>query len=139
MATLADELLNDFADSGSEDGGEQENGTLEHDAGTEAAPKNGIRDNVGDVEDNDGDEDMDEEDGASDNELEPAPSHLKMDTGEDAAETKARVERMQLHNVGDVRSVAGLMKQLAPVIEVSLSIPVELPWLLVVYNQSVQL
>ena len=48
-----------------------------------------------------------------------APSHLKMEDAEDEEETKARVEKMELKTVSDVRSVAGLMKQLEPVLEVS--------------------
>ena len=38
---------------------------------------------------------------------------------EDEEEAKAKVEKMQLGGVDDVRSVAGLMKTLEPVLEVS--------------------
>jgi U4/U6 small nuclear ribonucleoprotein PRP31 len=42
-----------------------------------------------------------------------------MDDAEDEEEAKARIEKMQLASVSDVRSVAGLMRQLEPVMEVS--------------------
>jgi hypothetical protein len=42
---------------------------------------------------------------------------------EDEEETKAKVEKMQLGGVDDVRSVAGLMKSLEPVLEVSTPFP----------------
>ena len=40
---------------------------------------------------------------------------------EDEEETKAKVEKMELGGVDDVRSVAKLMKTLEPVLEVSTS------------------
>ena len=44
---------------------------------------------------------------------------------EDEEETKAKIEKMQLGGVDDVRSVAGLMRTLEPVLEVSiLSFPI---------------
>ena len=46
-----------------------------------------------------------------------APAHVAMDDAEDEEEAKARIEKMQLASVSDVRSVAGLMKQLEPVME----------------------
>jgi U4/U6 small nuclear ribonucleoprotein PRP31 len=52
-----------------------------------------------------------------------APAHITMDDAEDEEEAKARIEKMQLASVSDVRSVAGLMKQLEPVMEVSKSSP----------------
>ncbi|KAL9609920.1 MAG: hypothetical protein Q9167_005338 [Letrouitia subvulpina] len=75
MATLADELLNDFDDTGSEADAEQQ-----EDLATTPA--------TGPAEEPDGDED-----------------------------TKTRVEKLQLSEVGDVRTVAGLMKKLEPVLE----------------------
>lgn len=87
MSTLADELLNDFEDSGSE-GEQNEEGEEEAAQGMEL----------------DGDEEeVDEE----------------MVEVEDEEEAKTKVEKMQLGHVNDVRSVAGLMKTLEPVLEVS--------------------
>jgi U4/U6 small nuclear ribonucleoprotein PRP31 len=63
-----------------------------------------------------------------------APSHLKMDDAEDEEEAKARIEKMQLASVSDVRSVAGLMRQLEPVMEVSKPTPYARRRTTVVYN-----
>ena len=46
-----------------------------------------------------------------------------IDTLDDEEATKAKVEKMQLGGVDDVRSVAGLMKTLEPVLEVSTPLP----------------
>ncbi|KAI4164060.1 MAG: hypothetical protein LQ342_002295 [Letrouitia transgressa] len=75
MATLADELLNDFDDTGSEADAEKQDDSV-------ATPA------TGPVEESDGDED-----------------------------TKTKVEKLQLSQVGDVRTVAGLMMKLEPVLE----------------------
>ncbi|KAK4543692.1 hypothetical protein LTR36_005337 [Oleoguttula mirabilis] len=117
MTTIAEDLLNDFEDSGSEQEEEQNDG-LYPDGGASVPHATGAtmpteaRQASGSME-LDGDEEEPEEGDLDGN----VPSHLKMEDGEDEAETKARVEKMQLQNVGDVRSVAGLMKQLQPVIE----------------------
>jgi len=116
MTTIADELLNDFEDDGDEEQEEQNNGIFADDGsstlqatGADAVPPSNEGMEL------DGDEEApDDTDPDS-----TVPSHLKMEDAEDEEETKARVEKMQLHNVGDVRSVAGLMKQLEPIIEVS--------------------
>lgn len=44
---------------------------------------------------------------------------LGLEDGDDEEEAKAKVEKMQLGTVDDVRTVAGLMKTLQPVLEVS--------------------
>ena len=117
MTTVADELLNDFEDSGSEQEEEQNEG-LFTEAPAYDAPATGVtmptEAKQSTSMDLDGDEEEPDEDVDGN-----VPSHLKMEEAEDEAETKARVEKMQLHSVGDVRSVAGLMKQLDPVLEVS--------------------
>ncbi|KIW52255.1 hypothetical protein PV05_07907 [Exophiala xenobiotica] len=108
MSTIADELLNDFEDSGdeNEDRGlqddDQANGngtngqTHEHDeAGSPVGAEND--ETMEDAEEN---EDADRE-----------------DIVEDEDETKAKVEKMHLGAVRDVRSVAGLMKVLQPVLD----------------------
>jgi len=108
MATLADELLNDFEDSGSEH--EEEANGLE--PGDEIpADENDHNHGIpldGDEEEM---EDAEEEVTARDDDL------------EDEDDTKAKVEKMRLGAVRDVRTVAGLMKTLQPVLEVS-SIPI---------------
>lgn len=101
MATLADELLNDFDDSGS-DNEEHENGPQE---GNEE--RNGGGDRVGD----ESDESMHDEFG---------DLGVTVDDGDDAAETQRKVEKMKLGGIRDVRSVANLMKTLDPILEVSL-------------------
>ena len=119
MATIADELLNDFEDSGSENEEAPNEDLFAGDDATTAGDGVSAGQQQGQQRDVDMELDEDEEapqdadaDGA-------APSHLKLDDGEDEEETKARVEKMELKAVSDVRSVAGLMKQLDPVIEVS--------------------
>jgi U4/U6 small nuclear ribonucleoprotein PRP31 len=109
MATLADELLNDFDDDGDENN-DQENGF--HD-GEGADREHALRasPDLG----RDGDE---EEMGDADEELAATESGA-FGTAEDEEETKAKVEKMRLGGVRDVRSVAGLMKTLEPVLEVS--------------------
>jgi U4/U6 small nuclear ribonucleoprotein PRP31 len=115
MSTLADELLQDFEDSGSE-GEEQQNEGLFQDNedaksglnghATSISGANGSMELDGDEEDVDEDEEMV---GAQTSELDV----------EDEEETKAKVEKMQLGGVDDVRTVAQLMKALEPVLEVS--------------------
>lgn len=114
MTTIADELLNDFEDSGSEQEEERTedllgdtNGFTDANGASSARHENGGMELEGDEEEPD------------DDDVEGVPSHLKMEAGEDEEETKQRVEKMELKTVSDVRSVAGLMKQLEPVIEVS--------------------
>jgi U4/U6 small nuclear ribonucleoprotein PRP31 len=115
MSTLADELLQDFEDSGSE-ADEVENGSLLHDDprpnGSEPIFRHA--DN-GDME-LDGDEDEVDEDEAM-----TGINNGTIDALDDEAEAKAKVEKLQLGAVEDVRSVAGLMKTLEPVLEVSIS------------------
>ncbi|CZR60814.1 related to U4/U6 snRNP-associated 61 kDa protein [Phialocephala subalpina] len=108
MSTLADELLNDFEDSGSE-GEDQHNEGLFPDDGAaktrlNAAGANGSMELDGDEEAVEEDEEMT---GMNDSGVDV----------EDEEETKAKVERMELKGVDDVRSVARLMKTLEPVLE----------------------
>ncbi|KXH29699.1 Prp31 C terminal domain-containing protein [Colletotrichum nymphaeae SA-01] len=111
MATLADELLNDFEDSGSEaEETQQDNDPL----GLDHAPEASGRKASGgmDLDDDQSEpEDQDEEMGGT-------PKGA-VDPVEDAEDTKAKVEKMQLGGVNDVRSVASLMSSLEPVLEVS--------------------
>lgn len=119
MTTIAEDLLNDF-ESDDENDDEQQNGELFADHGYSdeglvdpgskmtGAPNGDHMELEGDEEQHD-DADPDA----------AAPSHLKMEDAEDEEEAKARIEKMQLASVSDVRSVAGLMRQLEPVMEVS--------------------
>lgn len=122
MSTLADELLQDFEDSGSE-GEDQTNESLfpdneEHKSSLNGAT--GLSSASGRME-LDGDEEEVEEDeemaGVNDSGIDV----------EDEEETKAKVEKMELGGVDDVRSVARLMKTLEPVLEVSNTLSSPLP------------
>lgn len=121
MSTLADELLNDFEDSGSEGEADRQNGFL-HDAPSSPSSTAAIGrrqsmsaiDSAGvmvlDVdEEDDEDEEMTNGDPLASGTLEDA---------EDEEEAKAKVEKMQLGGISDVRNVAGLMKTLEPVLQV---------------------
>lgn len=122
MSTLADELLNDFEDSGSEGEADRQNGFL-HDApsspgstatfggqqSTSANGSAGVMVLDVDEEDDDEDEEMMNGDALVSGALEDA---------EDEEEAKAKVEKMQLGGINDVRNVAGLMKTLEPVLQV---------------------
>ncbi|KAG4417371.1 hypothetical protein IFR04_009512 [Cadophora malorum] len=111
MSTLADELLQDFEDSGSEGEGQNEGLFPDNEDAKDGlngnAPYSGANGSMeldGDEEEVDEDEEMS---GVA-------------DTGadvEDEEETKAKVEKMELGAVDDVRSVARLMKTLEPVLE----------------------
>jgi len=113
MSTLADELLNDFEDNGSEDESEQQNGFLQ-DSASPPGPNGHQRVHGSALGDDMEEDDEDEEMLNGSNGMEDA---------QDEEETKAKVEKMQLGGVSDVRNVAGLMKTLEPVLEVLLSPP----------------
>ena len=121
MSTLADELLNDFEDSGSEGEGEKEDGFLQDESvplANGVEPTNGVK------------MDLDESDGDDDDEATAEAAGVKdLDDADDAEEAKAKVEKMDLHAVDDVRSVAGLMKTLEPVLEVSSPYHMFFAWL----------
>jgi U4/U6 small nuclear ribonucleoprotein PRP31 len=120
MATLADELLNDFEDSGSEDGNRQNDFLGDEDGGE--PNRHAFKDEPSDFQtkmelDDDEEEVEDaEEEQAAQNE------GRSLNDIPDEEETKAKVEKMNLGGVGDVRSVAVLMKTLQPVLEVITSL-----------------
>lgn len=115
MSTLADELHNDFEDSGSEGEDEQQTGLLQDGSPQPATNKKAFASDDTMVLDGD-EEDLDEEE-----EMDAATaSNDAVAEVEDEEEAKAKVEKMQLGGVNDVRNVAGLMKTLEPVLEVSL-------------------
>ncbi|CAN8098959.1 unnamed protein product [Discula destructiva] len=106
MATLVDELLQDFEDSGSDQGDE---GNEDDFFGGHAIKAD---------HDAQGEDDMDLDGGAvqeEDEEMGGVPSGSKQ-APEDPEEAKARIEKMQLKGVSDVSSVARLMKSLEPVL-----------------------
>lgn len=115
MSTLADELLQDFEDSGSEGEGE-DNAHLFADPDEVTLSMNGNAPGPSGASEMelDGDEEAVDED----DEMMGMTSGT-IDPTEDEEATKAKVEKMQLGGVDDVRSVAGLMKTLEPVLEVS--------------------
>ena len=117
LATLADELLNDFEDSGSEVDDHDQNGILA-DESAQRSPDDGLRN--GRAGSTPGMElDGDEEEAADDEDALAAQFSSKdLKDAPDEDETKARVEKMKLGAVSDVRNVAGLMKTLQPVLEV---------------------
>jgi len=118
MSTLANELLQDFEDSGSE-GEEQQNEELFPDAEPGTSSLNGRATGFTDANGSGMDLDGDEEEVDEDDEMAGVISG-DVDV-EDEEETKAKVEKMELGGVDDVRSVAKLMKTLEPVLQVSLT------------------
>ncbi|KAL8715239.1 MAG: hypothetical protein Q9220_001197 [cf. Caloplaca sp. 1 TL-2023] len=109
MSTLADELLNDFEDSGSEEEQEQENGFLRE---SDTPPlADGQKASTAMILDGD-----EEDEANGEKELQDDAEELR--DADDEEEAKAKVEKMQLGGVSDVRTVAGLMKTLEPVLEV---------------------
>jgi U4/U6 small nuclear ribonucleoprotein PRP31 len=134
MSTLADELLNDFEDSASEGEAEHRNGFL-HDA--PSPPKSGVpnghpratlKDSTGSMEVDENEEDEDEDEEMVNGDL---LGSERLDEAQDEEEAKAKVEKMQLGGVNDVRNVAGLMKTLEPVLEVGF-----LPYTLFALNED---
>lgn len=121
MSTLADELLNDFEDSGSE-GEEQQNGGLFSEGDASEGLLNGHNAKIRSTDNGDMDLDGDEEAVDEDEEM-MGMNDNALDQLDDEDEAKAKVEKMQLGGVDDVRSVAGLMKTLEPVLEVSTFLP----------------
>lgn len=99
MTSLADELLNDFED----DAGAE----IEAGAGAEGDAKPQDSDKSGNVAANDEERDNDE---TMDN-----VNETEKTEGESA---KDKIEKMHFAEVGDVRSVARLMKTLEPVLNV---------------------
>ncbi|KAK4144660.1 uncharacterized protein C8A04DRAFT_27597 [Dichotomopilus funicola] len=115
MSTLADELLQDFEDSGSEAGGDEHDDGLYGDAGL-AGPANTNGDDTAmeEVRDEDADE---EEDADMADGLDGSATPGAVGDDDDELDAKAKIEKMQLGGVRDVRAVAGLMKTLTPVLE----------------------
>ena len=107
MSNDADDLLLDFADSGDEAEEEQNDGLVKDQEAT------GDREGDRDAMEVDGDAAAKGDD----------ESDAELSDMEDSEATKAKVEKMQLGGVKDVRSVASLMQTLEPVLEVSTNSP----------------
>jgi U4/U6 small nuclear ribonucleoprotein PRP31 len=112
MSTLADELLQDFEDSGSENGDEQNGLGLDEETAA-LAQNNGDSsyDNGEMILDGDEEPDEDEEMGGT--------NSSAFNPMEDEDEAKARIEKMQLGGVKDVRKVTTVMDRLEPLLKVS--------------------
>ena len=118
MSTLADELLQDFEDSGSE-GGEEQNDSLFPE---NEESKNGLNGHADALSGATGRMELDGDEEEVDEDQEMAGLNDSGLDVEDEEETKAKVEKLELGGVDDVRSVARLMKTLEPVLEVSNSL-----------------
>ena len=105
MSTLADELLQDFEDSGSDAGGDDHNDDVFDLANGGQAYGDTLMEEYRDDDDDD-EEEAEAMDGVDDA------------TSDDAEPTDAKTE-MPRGAVRDVRSVVNLMKILSPVLEVS--------------------
>ena len=125
MSTLADELLQDFEDTDSGEEDVQQHDFLRSSESGSRPILNGHDRRQRNYTDHDGgmELDGDEEEGDADEDMMDAVSVRedtnKLEAGDNEEDAKAKVENMQLGGVDDVRSVARLMKTLAPVLEVS--------------------
>lgn len=115
MATIADELLNDFESDAEDENQESLEGDIVTHSVLRPSDPSDAHGNAG--MDLDGDEEE------VDDDMEDAAPNGKMQETETEEEARARVEKMDLGAVGDVRSVANLMKTLQPVLEVSINPP----------------
>ncbi|OJD13214.1 hypothetical protein AJ78_06306 [Emergomyces pasteurianus Ep9510] len=114
MATLADELLNDFEESGSEDEAKLTNNLFPDSVAESRA--DAFSKAQGEGMELDGDEEeVDDEDPDADVAMDPN-GKLAKEMGETES-IKAKVNKMQLGAVNDVRSVASLMKTLRPILD----------------------
>ena len=111
MATLADELLNDFEESGSDDD-HQDQSSSYNDADGLTSQGVGVHYEGIDM-------DVDAEDQDEDEAMTNEKLLNELQTADDAEEAKSRVEKMQLAGVNDVRSVATLKRSLEPILKVS--------------------
>ncbi|KAK6074669.1 Prp31 C terminal domain-containing protein [Seiridium cupressi] len=114
MSTLADELLQDFEDSGSEPGDEQNGLGLDEESLTVGHAN-------GDSKHDDDDDDMvldgDEEAPEEDDEM-GGVNGAAIDPMDDEDEAKAKVEKMELGSIKDVRKVTTVMDKLEPLLKV---------------------
>jgi U4/U6 small nuclear ribonucleoprotein PRP31 len=109
MTTLADDLLADLLDSGSDNESEDDYGV------PSTAAKDGDPVEDGDEEEDNGEDEEEAYRQANASKKRAAPA--------DEDEARARVEKMDFAGINDIRSVAPLMKTLQPVMEVSTHSP----------------
>lgn len=114
MSTLADELLQDFEDSGSEHGDDQ------NDLGLDGDSSNGLANGDSKHDDDEMVLDGDEEPPEEDDEM-GGLNGAAIDPMDDEDEAKAKVEKLQLGNVKDIRKVTTVMDRLEPLLKVSRS------------------
>ena len=114
MATLADELLNDFEEDEVQDEEEQGDDFPNGDGLAAMPNSNGSKSTAAAME---LDKDEADEEPIDSGSINNSSVNRAMDGGEDADDAKQRIEKMQLGGVSDVRSVAGLMKSLEPVLQ----------------------
>lgn len=112
MSTLADELLQDFEDSGSENGEEQNDVGLDLDGPAVGPPTSHDDGDMMLDGDEEAEPDEDEEMGGVNGGVVESP--------EDEEATKAQIEKMQLGGVKDIRKVTTVMDRLEPLLKVSL-------------------
>lgn len=118
MATLADELLNDFEDSGDENNDNENGFDYGEDAQNGDANKNQQQEGI----EVDANVDVMSDDDAAADEAEIARIKAEAENDDDGSDEdevvqRSKVEKMRLGGVSDVRSVAGLMKTLQPVLD----------------------
>ncbi|KAI1094168.1 pre-mRNA splicing factor [Rostrohypoxylon terebratum] len=109
MSTLADELLQDFEDSGSENGEEQNDVGLDLDGPAVGPPTTHDDGDMMLDGDEEAEPDEDEEMGGVNGGVVESP--------EDEETTKAQVEKMQLGGVKDIRKVTTVMDRLEPLLK----------------------
>lgn len=109
MATLADELQNDFADSGSEDGIDENRHSLSPAYNGQRRPSKSVgEDGEMELDDDNGDIDDDED-------LEMRAENGLSDYAEDKEKAKPKIHTSEPK---DMRTVASFMKSMEPVLEV---------------------
>ncbi|KAL7628263.1 U4/U6-U5 snRNP complex subunit prp31 [Parahypoxylon ruwenzoriense] len=111
MSTLAEELLQDFEDSGSENGEDQNDVGLDLEGPAVGSPASHENDHGDMILDGDEEEEPDE-----DEEMGGMHGGLT-DSMEDEEATKAKVEKMQLGGIKDIRKVTTVMDRLDPLLK----------------------
>lgn len=116
MATLADELQNDFADSGSDRGEDVENDVDDTASGLNVRSAYGIMEE----DEDDEDENMGEEPGDSE------PKVVLLDEAEEEEEARLNSDSVMGRESKDMRGVANFMRSMEPILEVSSAHPINL-------------
>ncbi|KAI1075053.1 pre-mRNA splicing factor [Whalleya microplaca] len=109
MSTLADELLQDFEDSGSENGDDRNDAGLDIDGPVVGPPASHGNDEM--MLDGDEEQEPDEDDEMG------GMNGTNVDSIEDEEATKARIEKMQLGGIKDIRKVTSIMDTLEPLLK----------------------